>query len=446
MNSNGKFFLSEKRQIMSDNSYQQTFRERGTLFRENGKLVKRKKFLPLHVTKRDISMRHRYTNDIKVEGEVSVRQVLTRREQDDFVRFPARLYGDNEFYVPDMDTDIRAMFQPKDNVMLESSEIAPFIAYDGKGDTVGRIVGIINHKANAKWNTRKVRFGQIEFVDDTRVSAAILQAVEQWGRQRGMDMIEGPMGIFDFDKEGMLIDDFDRKGSMIAIYNPPYYPRHMEALGYAKEVDWVHIRIDVPKTVPARYRRVAQLAREMMGLRVRKLTAREFRREGYGERLFALLNSAYAPLFGYTELSERQVQMFMERYIPLIDCRMLPVVENDKGEMVGAAVTMGSLSDALRKSGGRLLPFGWFHLLRALKWHHESTADMLLVAVRPDYQGMGVNALFFDDLIPVYNQLGYTSAETGPQLESNIKELSQWKPLNPQTIKRRRCFCKDITR
>lgn len=377
-------------------------------------------------------------------GEITVRQVNTRKEIRDFVAFPAILYRDNEYYVPDMESDIRDLFRTKDNVQTESSDLQPFIAYDENGNTVGRIVGIINHKANKKWNTRNVRFGQIEFIDDLRVSAALLGAVEQWGRSRGMDKIEGPMGIFDFDKEGMLVSDFDSMGSMIAIYNPPYYPQHMQALGYRKEVDWVSIRIDVPHEVPARYRRVAQYARDVFGLRVRKLSSRDLWQGGYGKRLFQLLNTAYSPLFGYTELSDAQVEMFMQRYIPLIDKRMLPVVENDKGEIVGVAVTIGSLSEALRKSKGRLLPFGWFHLLRALKWRHEDKADLLLIAVRPDYQGLGVNALFFDDLIPVYNQLGYTWAETGPQLEDNTRELSQWKPLNPTLTKRRRCYCKDI--
>ncbi len=362
---------------------------------------------------------------------------------DDFVRLPRAIYAGNPCYVPDLEMDIRETFDPRKNAGLDFTDIRPFVAYDEAGRAVGRIAGIINHRANEKWGTRNVRFGFIEFVDDPRVSAALLGAVEQWGREQGMTRIQGPMGIFDFDKEGMLVEDFDQMGSMVTIYNPPYYPRHLEALGYAKEVDWVQVSIEVPAEVPAKYARVAGLSKEMFGLRVRKLNTKEVH-EGYGRRVFHLLNEAYAPLFGYTELSDRQIDDYLKRYVPLLDWRMLPVVENEQGELVGVAITMPSLSHALRKAKGRLFPFGWYHLVKGLKWKRESKAELFLIAVRPDYQGLGVNALFFADLIPVYNRLGFTHAETGPQLEHNVKELSQWKPLNPTLGKRRRCYQKDL--
>ena len=363
---------------------------------------------------------------------------------DDFVRLPRTIYAGNPCYVPDLEADIRDTFDPRKNAGLDFTDIQPFVAYDGEGHAVGRIAGIINHRANQKWGTRNVRFGFIEFTDDARVSAALLHAVEQWGRERGMTRIEGPMGIFDFDKEGMLVEDFDRMGSMVTIYNPPYYPRHLEALGYTKEVDWVQVSVEVPREVPAKYARVARLSGEMFGLHVRKLTTREVK-QGYGRKVFRLLNAAYAPLFGYTELSDRQIDDYLKRYIPLLDWQLLPVVENEQGELVGVAITMPSLSHTLRKTGGRLLPWGWLHLIRALKWKREDKAELFLIAVRPDYQGLGVNALFFADLIPIYNRYGFTRAETGPQLEDNIKELSQWKPLNPTLGKRRRCYGKSLS-
>lgn len=374
--------------------------------------------------------------------KVNVKEVNTEREMDDFVGLTERLYAGSPYYVPDMETDIRETFAPRKNAGLDFSDIQPFIAYDEHGNAVGRIVGIINHRANKKWHTKNVRFGFVEFIDDKDVSAALLKAVERWGRERGMDCIQGPMGIFDFDKEGMLVEDFDRIGSMVTIYNPPYYPEHLEALGYEKEVDWVQVSIEVPKDVPDKYARVAELSKEMFGLRSRKLTRADISRRGYGRKVFDLLNVSYSPLFGYTELSDRQIDTYLKRYLPLLDLRMLSVVENEKGELVGVAITMPSLSQALRKSKGRLWPLGWFYLLRALKSRREEKAEMFLVAVRPDYQGLGVNALFFNDLIPVYNRLGFRYAETGPQLEDNVKELSQWKPLHPTFTKRRRCYKK----
>lgn len=376
--------------------------------------------------------------------QITINKVRTKQEMNDFIQLPHRLYAHCPQYVPDLDSDIRETFDPRKNAGLEYSDIQPFVAYDGQGVCVGRVAAIINRRANEKWKTRNVRFGLIEFTDDADVSEALLEAVEAWGRERGMTDIQGPMGIFDFDKEGMLVEDFDRMGSMITIYNPPYYPRHLEALGYRKEVDWVQVCIDVPQEVPAKYARVARLTKEMFGLKVRKLTDEDVYKRGYGKKVFELLNLAYSPLFGYTELTDRQIDDFIHRYLPLIDKRMLPVIEDESGRLIGVTITMGSLSHALRRSHGRLLPWGWFHLLRALKWKHEEKAEMLLIAVHPDYQGLGVNALFFDDLIPVYNELGYRWAETGPQLESNVRELSQWKPLNPTVTKRRRCYTKKL--
>lgn len=376
--------------------------------------------------------------------QITINKVRTKQEMNDFIQLPHRLYAHCPQYVPDLDSDIRETFDPRKNAGLEYSDIQPFVAYDEQGVCVGRIAAIINRRANEKWKTRNVRFGLIEFTDDPDVSEALLKAVEAWGRERGMTDIQGPMGIFDFDKEGMLVEDFDQMGSMITIYNPPYYPRHLEALGYRKEVDWVQVRIDVPQEVPAKYARVARLTKEMFGLKVRKLTDEDVHKRGYGKKVFELLNLAYSPLFGYTELTDRQIDDFIHRYLPLIDKRMLPVIEDESGRLIGVTITMGSLSHALRRSHGRLLPWGWFHLLRALKWKHEEKAEMLLIAVHPDYQGLGVNALFFDDLIPVYNELGYRWAETGPQLESNVRELSQWKPLNPTVTKRRRCYTKNL--
>ncbi len=377
-------------------------------------------------------------------NEIDIRKVSTKKDLRDFVQLPYKLYAGNSCYVPDLESDIYNVFNPSQNSGLEFTDIMPFMAYDAQGNAVGRIVGIINHRANQKWNTRNVRFGLIEFVDDRRVSAALLSAVETWGKEHGMEQIQGPMGIFDFDKEGMLVEDFDQLSSMITIYNPPYYPAHLEALGYGKEVDWIQVCIEIPKEVPEKYARVARLSKEMFGLTVRKLTHADIYKRGYGRKVFELLNQAYAPLFGYTELSDRQIDEYVNRYLPLIDKRLIPVVENDKGEIVGVAITMGSLSHALQKAKGRLFPFGWYHLLKALKWKREEKVDMLLIAVRPDYQGLGVNALFFDDLIPIYNQYHFRYAETGPQLEDNVKELSQWGPLHPAYTKRRRCYKKKL--
>jgi len=376
-------------------------------------------------------------------GKIDIVTISSKRKMDDFIRLPYFIYKDCPQYVPDLESDVRNIFNQQKNPAYEFSQIQPFVAY--RNDmVVGRIVGIVNRKANERWQTRCVRFSMIEFIDDLNVSKALIEAVSQWGLSLGMDTIHGPLGITDFDKEGMLVEDFHLTGSMNTIYNPDYYPRHMEALGFEKEVDWVQVRINIPQEVPARYARTAQYAREQIGLRVVKLTKEYVKKRDYGRKVFNLLNEAYASIFGFSELSMEQADIFLKKYLSLIDWKLIPIVVNEQDEIVGVAVTMGSLSQSMRKAKGRLLPFGWWPLLKALKWHPEDNAEMLLVAVRPDYQGLGVNALFFDDLIPIYNKYGFQWAETGPQLEDNARELTQWKPLQPEYTKRRRCFCKKM--
>ena len=375
-------------------------------------------------------------------NEIRIVKANSRREMDDFIHVVDRIYRDYPQYVPDLESDVRSLFSIKTNPGLEFSDIQPFVAYQDH-QVVGRIVGIVNRKANEKWKTNNVRFSMIEFVDDMNVSKALIEAVEHWGRSLGMENIHGPLGVTDFDKEGMLIEDFDLTGSITSIYNPPYYPRHMEAMGFTKEVDWLQVRINVPKEIPARYVRVAQYARESIGLTVKKYPIRKLMGE-VGHKVFNLFNTAYAQIFGFSELSPKQIDHFLKKYLRIVDPQLIPIIENDKHEVVGAAVTIGTLAKALQKSHGRLLPFGWFHLLRSLKWKHEESAEMLLIAIRPDYQGLGVNAMFFDDLIPILNKYGIKWAETGPQLEDNVRELTQWKPLKPAYVKRRRCYTKKL--
>ena len=378
-----------------------------------------------------------------METPIVVTPVRSRREMNDFIGVVYRIYKDCPQYVPDLESDIREFFDVKTNPGLEFSDVQAWVAYRGK-EAVGRIVGIINRHANEKWKTRNVRFSMIEFIDDMEVSRALLDAVGQWGRERGMTEIQGPMGITDFDKEGMLVEDFHLVGTMSTIYNHADYPRHLEALGFAKEADWVQIRVTIPEDVQERYQRVTQYVTQRLKVRVVKLTRDDIYKRDFGHKIFDLLNQAYSPLFGYSELSPKQTDLFIKKYLGLIDLNFVPVILNEQDELIGVAVTMGCLSQAMRKANGHLFPFGWFHLLKSLKWKGEGSAEMLLIAVRPDYQAMGVNALFFNDLIRVYKQAGIKWAETGPQLEDNMRELTQWKPMNPTFVKRRRCYCKAL--
>lgn len=374
-----------------------------------------------------------------------VKVVQTKRQQKDFVELPRKIYQGNPYYVPDMEADVRGWFDPKHNPGLQHSEVVPFVAYSESGEPVGRIAGIINHKANQIWKGSCVRFGWIEFIDDADVSLALLNAVEEWGRSKGMDSVQGPLGISDFDKEGMLVEDFDKIGSPIAIYNPPYYPEHMAMHGYGKEVDWVQVKLELPKEVPARFARAQALVENMYGLKVKKLTYQEVFKKGYGRKIFHLLNEAYSQLFGYTPHSDEEADAFIEQYLRMLDMNMQPMIEDNEGNLVACCITMPNISRALQKSGGRMLPFGWYHLLRALKFKHENEVELLLIAVHPEWQALGINSLIFADLIPVFMEKGFQWAETGPMLENNMKVLTQWKEFNHVIYKRRRCFSKEIT-
>lgn len=375
-------------------------------------------------------------------NNVKVIKVQSKKEMKMFISFPHTLYKNYDNYVPDLDSDIEDFLNPKKNRNLAYAEVQPFIAMqDGK--IVGRIVGVVSHKSNNTWNKRIVRFTYIEFVDDLEVSKALLDAVAKWGKTYGMNEIQGPMGIIDFDKEGMLIEDFDLPGCFMEFWNPPYYKSHMEQLGFKKGADWLQIRFEVPEQIPPRFQRVADYSKQEFGVHVVRKTKKEIT-QGYSHKIFELLNESFAHLYGFAPFSEEQAEEVLGRFLPFLDMDMVPIVEDNKGELVGIAVTCRDFSDGIKKTQGKLLPFGWLHLLKAIKLGKQDKAQLMIIGIRPDMQGMGVNATIFAHLIPVFQKLGIKWCETNPQLDTNIRELSQWKPLNPKTVKRRRCWQKDI--
>ena len=371
---------------------------------------------------------------------VEIKKVTTRGDLKRFIRFNYEFYKDNPYSVPDLYEDMINTFSPKKNAAFEFCEADYFLALR-EGEIVGRVAAIINRRANEQWQKRTVRFGWIDFIDDAEVSAALIDAVKAWGRERGMDTIEGPLGFTDMDAEGMLIEGFDQLSTMATIYNYPYYPRHIEALGFEKSADWVEMKIYIPDAIPEKHRRISDIIARKYNLHVRKYTSRkEILKSGAAHRIFDLINDAYAPLFNFSRMTQRQIDQYVSMYLQVLDLRMVTVVENDRDEIVAVGISMASLSEALQKAKGRLWPLGWYYLLRALKWKRPKVLDLLLVGVRPDYQGKGVNALLFTDLIPVYQQLGFEYAESNPELELNDKVQNQWQYFKTEQHKRRRCY------
>ncbi len=380
---------------------------------------------------------------------IVIKPVVTHRELRAFVRFNYELYKDNPFAVPDLLEDTLDTFNPKENPALRFCDAQCFLAYRGK-EVVGRVAAIINNRANEVWDSKEVRFGWIDFIDDLDVSRQLLEAVENWGRQRGMKKIVGPLGFTDMDLEGMLTEGFDQLGTMSSIYNYPYYNDHVLKLGYEKEIGWVERKVMVPKTEHdgniEKYFRIAEMVKKRYGFRVRTFKNKaEIRNGGYIRKVLEVVNRSYAHLYGYSRMDDDQLDVYGKKYLAFLDVRYLSVVETAEGEIIGMGVSIPSLSRAIQKAHAKLFPFGWYHIAKALWFDkHPQVLDMLLVGVLPEYHDKGVNSLIFADIIPKAIKDGYEWAETHPQLESNEQSQAQWKYTDCSIHKRRSVYGKSL--
>lgn len=375
---------------------------------------------------------------------IIIKKVSDKNDLKKFIRLNYELYKTNPYSVPDLYDDMLNTFNKKKNAAFKFCEADYFLAYKD-GQLVGRIAAIINKKANSIWNKKEVRFGWIDFIDDIEVSSALLKAVEEWGKERGMEAIQGPLGFTDFDAEGMLIEGFDQLSTMATTYNYPYYPQHMEKLGYVKDADWMEYKIYIPESVPEKHQRISDLVQRKYNLKVKKYTSAKKLSEEYGQAIFELMNEAYSPLYGYSPLSQGQINQYVKMYLPIVDLRMVTLITDQEDKLICVGISMPSLSIALQKAKGRMLPFGWYYLFKALFMKNRAKMlDLLLVAVKPEYQNKGVNALLFSDLIPIYQKLGFIFAESNPELELNGKVQAQWEYFKTEQHKRRRAFVKKI--
>ena len=367
----------------------------------------------------------------------------TKKELLKFIHFPIDvLYNDSACYVPDLVSDMLSTFLPSENPAYEFCESAFFMAYrDGK--PVGRIAGIINSLVNQREQKQEGRFGFVDFIDDEEVVDALMRAVEQWAKEKGMTCLTGPLGFTDMDPEGCLIEGFDQLGTQATIYNYPYYPKHFERLGFVKDVDWVEFKVIVPEQIPEKMVKIGNIVQHRLNLHLVKMNSTKELVKKYGNEIFALINESYDSLFGYSPLSEKQVKHYINVYLPFFPLDHISFGASANDKLVGVGISVPSLSLALIKSRGRMLPFGWYHMLKAIK-HEGRIVDLLLIAVAPEYQSKGVNSLFFVDLIPAFNKRGYEWAETNIELENNENVQKQWQYFDIKQHKRRRAFTKDI--
>ena len=378
---------------------------------------------------------------------ITIKKIEDLKGLRDFIQFRYDLYRDDPNDVPYIYSDEEFTLRHDKNASFDDCEADYFMAYrDGK--PVGRVAAIINRKANERWQTKSVRFGWFDFIDDIEVSKALLDTVAQWGRERGMDKMIGPMGFADTDREGMLIEGFGEYSTAYANYNYDYYPRHMEQIGgFEKDNDWVQCQVKVPERVPEKFGKVAEMVSRRYNLKVHKLSRKELLKEGYGREVFQMLNICYGNLYGFASLGERKVDQLVDQYIRIADLNLVSIIVdgNLNNKMVGFGITFPSLSKAQRKlKNGKLLPFGWIGMLDAIKWHHADTVDMLLIGVLPEYRGKGANALIFNDLIQQYNRYGFKWAEAMPQMETNDHMLGQWQYLEANYHRRLRSYKKTL--
>ena len=379
---------------------------------------------------------------------IEIKKVENKKDLKTFIDFHYDLYEGNEYDVPNLFSDEMNTLSKDKNAAFEFCEAEYYLAYkDGK--LAGRGAAIINHKANSKWGKKSVRFGWIDFIDDREVSKALLDAVEKYGREKGMEDVVGPLGFTDMDPEGMLVWGFDQLGTMPTIYNYAYYPEHIEALeGFEVDNKYVEFKIMVPDEVPEKYAKIAMMIEKRYNLHVRKLTKKDIFQGGMGQKIFDLINDTYKDLYGYSELSQKQIDQLIKSYLGFLDFNLITCIEDwtdGEHKLIGVGITMPSLAHALRKCRrGRLLPFGWFHVLRAIKMHKTNIVDLLLIGILPEYRAKGANALLFADLIPWYQKYGIEWGETQVELETNAGVQGQWGALTPVMHKRRKCYKKII--
>lgn len=383
-----------------------------------------------------------YFGSDKEGRELRLVRVTTKDQLREFIQFNLDLYKDNPNHVPDLINDEIKSLSRESNPAFEFSEADLFLVKRG-GEVVGRIAAIINHRANKKWGQTRARFGWVDFIDDNEVVDLLFDTVENWARERGCTEMHGPMGFTDLDKEGMLVEGFDQLGTMITIYNYPYYPKQLARRGYTKDVDWLEYKIYIPKIVPEKHARMSQIVQDRYGVKLLKFDEREDLMQ-YGRDIFELINEAYSPLYGVTELTNTQIEYYIKQYLPMVNLDFINLVVNNDDEVVGFGITLPSIVRALQKANGKLFPTGFAYILSALKSKRPEVVELLLIGVKPEYQNKGITALIFEDLIKVMNKYQVKYAESNPELESNLSIMMQWNYFKKVHHKRRRAFQKKL--
>lgn len=374
--------------------------------------------------------------------EIKAIDSLSTKQLKKYIQFGNDLYKGNTCFVPSYIFDDINTLSPKKNPAYDICQAQLFMAYrDNK--PVGRITAIINNVVNERTGEKTVRFGFADWIDDDEVVDALFDAVTKWGKQHGMTQIVGPLGFSDMDHEGMLVEGFDEMGTMATIYNHAYYPKHMQRMGFEKEAEWVEFRIKVPDAVPEKILRIADIVRHKYELRTVSFKSRKKLKDQYGQALFNVINQAYDQLYGYSPLTQRQINHYIDMYLGMVRLDCVSVIVDKNDELVGLGISLPSLSRALQRCGGKLFPTGWWHSLKAI-YGKNDVVDLMLIAVKPEYMNKGVNSLLFADLIPAFIKNGFKYAESNPELADNTAVQLQWQYFDYRQHRRRQAFKKGI--
>lgn len=372
---------------------------------------------------------------------LEIKEVKTAKELKSFVQFSLKLYKDNTYYVPALTFDEINTFNPKKNPAFDFCESTCFVAIRD-GEMVGRVAAIINNDTNKWWKQDHARFGWFDVIEDQEVTKALLDSVEAWAKSKGMKALKGPLGFTDLDHEGMLVEGFDEMGTFATIYNYPYYPQHMENLGFRKDVDWKEFQITIPEVLPDRYQRMAAIVSEKNGVHTVKCKSAKELVKKYGSQIFQLWNDTYNVLYGYSPLNEKQIKYYIKMYLSFVRPDLVSLIVDNDDKVVGMGIAIPSLSKAFQKSKGKIFPFGFIYLLKAL--HKNDIVDLYLMGIHPDYQKKGLNALIIADLLPIFIKNGYKLAETNPELEENGRIQQLWSEFGPRHHRRRRVYIKEF--
>lgn len=372
--------------------------------------------------------------------DVLIKEVTKKKELKEFIKFPFQIYSNNKYWVPPLLMEEMNNLRRDKNPAFDFCEAKYWLAYK-EGKIVGRVAGIINKRYNEKIGNNTARFGYIDFIDDESVSAKLIKTVEEWAKENGVVSLHGPLGFTDMDPEGMLIEGFEELGTIATIYNHPYYPVHLEKLGYTKEIDWIEYELYPTKDIPEKIERIAETVLKRYKLRVLEVKkAKELL--PYAHQIFEVLNLAYKDIHGFVSLTEKQIDLYVKQYFGFIKPDFVPVIVNQENQVVAFGISMPSLSKAFQKNRGRLFPFGFLQILKAMK--NNRRADLYLTGVRPDYQDKGVNAVLISETNKTYRKHNITVVESNPELETNSKVQAQWRLYERRQHKRRRCYIKNL--